>query len=298
MAQFIAPTKLAGKTIQEALSESGAYGRADILAQQLGIDPSQRFQEGQTFNVSQFDPGSAEGQFLQSQFTMGQDPVSSAVGGDQQQFLESFRTQYGDIVSGLQEQLQLPELQEFALQAGQQLEELPGVYEEFARGQDISANQLARLTAAKTAELAPIAQKAIEQAQFAQEQFGQRLGQELVPLQTELQLYQDQLAREFTQYTQQQQNELDVLLQKMQLEGQLSMAEQQRAHELAMLEAQTEEVKQQGQLVNLGDRMALINPVTGQEISSFAVGLQPARQAATGVSTGDLGTLATSIFGF
>lgn len=200
---------------------------------------------------------------------------------EEQDFLGRFKTEFPTVLSGIEQDLNLPGLRETAFTSSEQLRTAPERTEKAALGFDVSANQLARQQASETARLAPIAQTAVQQAQFGEEEFGRRAQREMVPYQTEIDMMKDRFARETTGFNLDSENELNLLLAKMQQSGQLQIAEMQRATQLAQIEAQTKDIASNLSPIDLGNRIALINPATGQEISSFSKGLTPSRGVGT-----------------
>ena len=103
---------------------------------------------------------------------------SNAIGNQ-----ETMRAMY----SRLSDELGLPGLTRNAQNLTAQVEAIPETYANATRGFDVNANQLARIQNTKTAQLAPLAQKATTQAQNATNQLG-----------IQMQLAQAQQAKELT----------------------------------------------------------------------------------------------------
>lgn len=144
-------------------------------------------------------------------------------------------------------ELNLPNLQKSAFDLNQQVLDIPGTYKTGTRGFDVNANQLGRIIATKQAELAPLAQRATSQAQFAQEQLGTRLGyaqndwnRQLLPLTSEQAFLTDRLARETSMFTEANQNELNAILDKIKNGIEIDQREKDRAQELAIAEKRYE----------------------------------------------------------
>lgn len=149
-------------------------------------------------------------------------------------------------------ELGVPALRENAFGLQQSLKAIPRVQTAATRGFDVNENQRQRIIAQKQSELAPAAQEATAQQQFAESQLAQQLGfaqqeqqKQLMPFQTEASMLSDRVAREITGYQQSQQGELNALLQQMSLGAQLSQAEMARATALAQQENQYKLQQQQ-----------------------------------------------------
>lgn len=200
--------------------------------------------------------------------------------GEEQEFLGRFRTEFPQILTGIEEELGLPGLRGRARGLTDVLRETPERVEVGARGFDVTANQLARMVAAETGELSPEVSEAIRQAQFGEEEFGRRAARELAPFETEAQFMTDRLSREATGFGIEQQGRLNILLQKMQTEGTLAVAEMQEATKLAGLEQSKTEFEEGLTSIDLGDRVAFFDR-TGNLVSSVPKGAAP-KQAGGG----------------
>ena|SRR3990167_10107805 len=171
----------------------------------------------------------------------------------QNQVTSDFLSKFGSTIAGqgttagaakqIGEDLGLPTLQKNAFDLRQAVIDIPEVYGSATRGFDVNANQLARIINQKTSELMPIAQKATAQAQFAQGELDTRLGylqndwnRQLLPLNSEQAFLVDRLARETSMFSQENQNELNALLEKVKNGITLSEGERTRANELAIKE--------------------------------------------------------------
>ena len=152
----------------------------------------------------------------------------------------------------------------------------------------ISAPSLQRRIAAETANLQPAfetagraAGEALAGQQFAESELGTRLGylvaeqaKELQPFyQAQLPLLTDRLAREFTNYTQDKQNELSVLLTKMSQGFQASQAELDRVQQLAIAEKQYTQVKNTQSIETIGGRKVLVTyDNSGNQVNKVDLG--------------------------
>ena len=194
--------------------------------------------------------------------------------GEEEEFLGRFRTEFPELLTGIEEELGLPGLRGRAQSLTGLFEETPERVEVGARGFDVTANQLARMIAAESGELAPEVSKAISQAQYGEEEFGRRAQRELVPFQTEAQFLTDRLSREATGFGIEQQGRLDMLLQKLQNEGNLDIAEMQEATKLSQLEQSKTEYEEGITTIDLGDRVGFFDRF-GNLIKSEPKGATP-----------------------
>lgn len=255
---FKAPDTVAGKTIADLFGaidpkgvNEGWYSRA------LGIDNAAQLTPGQLLRVN--DQGDTE-----YQTRGGYKNIVSALGapmdsgqalldqqaGKTQDFLNRYKTGLNDTRSALEAELGLPQLRQASLTAGQtardvsqQVQNIAPTQQTIAKQVGISAPHLAARTAAETVKLTPslqAAQKALEDAtanqQFGETQYTQRLNDFIQPFTLEASFLSDALAREFTGFTQENQNELSLTLQKMQNQQALSLAEINKANTLAQQE--------------------------------------------------------------
>ena len=202
-------------------------------------------------------------------------------------FLGRYTTGLSGAIKGIEQELNLPGLRQGtqgAIQSAQnvagQVRAIPGTQQTIAKQVGISAPRLAQRTAAETAKLTPAleaAQRGLETAtgaqQFAETEFGRRIGQEMKPFEIEAGLMGQEVASQFDMLKTQVTNDLNRELAQLSAQTQLSVADMNRLTRMAELEQAT----QQGSFQDFGNRVALINPVTGQEISSFAKGLSPTK---------------------
>ena len=164
-----------------------------------------------------------------------------------------FLTKFGNVITGqgttqaaaerIGGELGLPQLRQNAFNLQQSLIDIPSLNTAASRGFDVNANQLGRIIATKQAELSPLAQRATAQSQFAEQELGTRLGylqndwnRQLLPLTTEKDFLTDRFAREASMYTQDNQNELSAILDKIKNGVTISENERQRAHDLSVAE--------------------------------------------------------------
>lgn len=139
----------------------------------------------------------------------------------------------------LSTELGLPALRNNAFNLQSTLESIPQTYKGATRGFDVNQNQLSRIVGTKTAQLAPLAQRATAQQQQAEGLMGTQMGlaqqqqaKELTPYTYEKEFLTDRAARETSLFSQQSENELQALTAKMQAGIQLTEAEKNRAQEL------------------------------------------------------------------
>jgi hypothetical protein len=229
----------------------------------------------------------------------------------QQDFLNRFNSTIGGqettqaMAGRLGKELNLPTLNKNAFSLQQQLYDLPGVENKALTGFDVNNNQRQQVINQKTSEIAPAAQRAQDQANFAQGQVTQQMGyaqrdqdRQLIPLQTEQQMLGDRLAREATMYSQENQSELDGLIAKVNAGVTLSEGEKNRANELAVAEQSYQnqmklQQQQQGfsasqqkpgtEIIDVGGHKKLINTQTGQVIQD--IGSSAAPVAASNISS-------------
>jgi S-adenosylmethionine synthetase len=140
-------------------------------------------------------------------------------------------------------ELGIPTLQANATQLRNTLTNLPSTYSKATTGYDVNANQLARIIGQKSSELSPAVTTAETSLANAENVLGQRMGYEqtdqakaLLPYTAEQNMLNDRLARETTLYTQDNQNELNALITKIQSGITLSEGEKNRANQLAIQE--------------------------------------------------------------
>lgn len=201
---------------------------------------------------------------LQSQMGIA-DPASGAAStatfnqqaqGKQNDFLSRFKAAIGgqetlpDMASRIGGTLGLPQLQANSQSLQNTLFNLPTTYSKATTGRDVNANQLARLIGQKQSELAPAASLASQNTLNAQSNLATQLGygvqqqqKELKPFETEGSMLSDQLAREFSGFTQDKQNQFDMMMQQMANGQALSMQQLQQANDIAKIKLQYDQTK-------------------------------------------------------
>ena len=178
---------------------------------------------------------------------------------EEQAFLTRFRTDYPNIISGVEGSLGLPGLRETAFQSTQAFKALPEDIATASLGKDVSANQLRRMTSSRQSETLPELNDLLAFVQFQEEEAGRQSERALVPYQTEVDFLKDRFARESTGFGQDAQRELDLAITKIQSGTQLSIAEMNRATQLAQMEADKEQYKSTFDTVDLGNRVAIVD---------------------------------------
>jgi len=140
-------------------------------------------------------------------------------------------------------ELGIPTLQANATMLRNTLTNLPSTYSKATTGYDVSNNQLQRIIAQKSGELAPAVTTAETSLANAQGNLATRLGYEAAdqarlekPYTTEQTMLNERMARETTLFSQDNQRELDALIGKLQMGVTLSEGEKNRAQQLAIQE--------------------------------------------------------------
>ena len=297
MAQYVVSQNQAGKTLKQLGEEASATGqyvpRIDILAGQLGVSQDSPLTAGQAFNLPD-DPGSGEIRFASSIFTpyatyqKGQDEAfATKQKAEEQGFLDALNAKVAGqetLTAGAERiggELNLPALRESAFGLTQTLKNIPGVQKTISKQVGISAPNLQKRIAAEQGEIAPLAQEAVSQQQFGEQELGTRLGylladqaKELEPFyKAQLPLLSDRLAREQTNYSQAKQDELTLLLTRMDQGFKATQADLDRANSLAMNENQYNQAKNTQSIETIGGRRVLVTyDNTGQSVSKVDLG--------------------------
>jgi len=196
----------------------------------------------------------------------------------QGQFLGRFKTEVPAALGAIEQELGLPQLRETAFTQGELVRLAPERVTAGARGYDVNQNQLERMIAADVAKLAPGAQTAYQQAQFGEAELGRRAERAIMPYEIEAGFLGENVKNQVQLFRDNVKSQVDQALQKLQTQGQLSVQELANAGRLAEMERAVDLAQTQGTFTDLGDRIALINPETGQEIQSFAKGIAPKLQ--------------------
>lgn len=177
----------------------------------------------------------------------------------------------------------LPTLRANSQSLNNTLFQLPQTYSAATRGFDVNANQLSRIIGQKQSEIAPAAALAQSNTQNAENTLNTRLGyakddwnRQLLPLNSEQNFLTDRMARETSLYTQDNQNELNAIIQKVQNGITLSEGEKNRAQQLAIAEKGYENAlkvatsnnqpAKTSPFMTVGEGSSIFNTSTGQQV--------------------------------
>lgn len=286
------PETFSGKTLAQIGDERG-FGNLQGVSSLLGISNAEPLTAGKTFEVAPppgVDPaGSSEFQVLRNIFEAGLSP-EERFQQEQRERLGEFTGRLGEVpdqLAAVRQALRLPEAFETFGQAGTQarelgylVEDLPQSVQQALSGQGVTAGQIKGRTSAEIQNLQPALTAASRTLESSQAGLSNLLNQYqtetaniFTPLEIEAGLLGDNIAQEFGLFKQKIGADLQRELAQLQETGATDRANIERAIRLAEIEAASE----QGEFRDLGDRIALINPFTGQEISSFDKGLAPKR---------------------
>lgn len=257
---YYLPEQYGGKSLNQLTKELGS-GNPEVLGQYLGVDRNTKLSAGQqfTFNTPNgINPsGSGEYQFLNQYFTpydiyqkQQSDAFSAKQKADEDAFMSALNAKVGgqesltDASGRIGGELGLPGLRQSAQNLVSTLKNIPQTQETISKQVGISAPNLQKRIASEQGKIAPRAQEAVTQQQNAESELGQRLGylvadqaKELEPFyRAQLPLLQDRLAREQTNYSQDKQNELTMILEKLNQGFQATQNELTRANQLATAE--------------------------------------------------------------
>ncbi|KKN11694.1 hypothetical protein LCGC14_1024010 [marine sediment metagenome] len=204
-----------------------------------------------------------------------------------EEFVGRFRTGLEAATVGIEQELGLPGLRAGAFEAGQtargvaeQVRGIPGTQQTIAKQVGISAPRLAQRTAAETAKLTPAlsaATRGLEETQAAQQfgetEFGRRLEQFIKPFDIEAGFLGENIKQEFDLFKVQIGADLDREIANLQERGLNDRA----ALDRAIKAAEIEKAASEGTVQDLGDRLVLMDPRTGEIIKSHVKGLVPKR---------------------
>lgn len=277
MANFVVPKQYAGKTLTQIRNELNAPFRPDVIGNE-----NAPLTEGQKISYAE-DPGSGEYQFLskyftpestyiQQQNTAQNEAFAAKQKADEQAFMDVLNAKVAGqetltAASGrIGGELNLPALRESAFNLTQTLKNIPQTQTTISKQVGISAPHLQQRIATEQGKIAPLAQEAVGQQQFGEQELGQRLGyllqdqaKELEPFyQAQLPLLSDRLAREQANYSQDKQNELTLLLTNMSQSFAATQNDLDRANQLAVNELQYNNVKNSQSIETIGGRKVLI----------------------------------------
>lgn len=248
------PPKMADFFINMSLNNAGIKGLANsIWGKQISDDEANRIMA-----ATQGGDENLVREYLQNDIgfiTDQQKAATSNLLAEQDAKTQDFLGRY---TSGIEEarnaisgELNLPGLRETTQTAGQtardvsrQVQDIPEMQKTIAKQVGISAPRLQQRTAAETAKLQPAAesaqralQDAVANQQFGETQYTERLQEFTQPYQLEASFLSESLAREFSGYTQQMQNELELTMQKISNQQAVTIAEINKATQLAVAEA-------------------------------------------------------------
>ena len=177
-------------------------------------------------------------------------------------------------------ELGIPTLQANATNYRNLLTNLPSTYSKATTGYDVNANQLNRIIGQKSSELSPLVETTERSLAAAQGNLATRMGYEqydqskaLLPYTTEKEMLADRQARETTLYSQDNQNELNSLIAKINAGITLSEGEKNRAATLAASEKAYLSAKENAtpntQVIEQGGKKYLIDSGTGKILSTY-----------------------------
>jgi hypothetical protein len=172
-------------------------------------------------------------------------------------------------------ELGIPALQANAQNLQQQVANIPYQTTQNMKGFDVNNNQLNAQMGMQQWKLAPLAERATQQSQYAQGLLGQQMGytqaqqaKELLPYQAEQQLMSDYQARQASMFTSQNEQELSALNQKMQTGATLSSNEQERLNQLNIAKQDYQNKLDTARIAQMFQKLdpsqGLYNAITGQ----------------------------------
>jgi len=274
MAQYVVGENLAGQTLKDIRNKKGLAFRPDILAGFGGVNENTPLTAGTVFNLPN-DPGSAEviygSQIFtpQAQYQSAQNTAKiQALEQKQQAEEQGFLSALNERIAGqetlpaayerISQEKKLPEYQETSFNAAENLRQTINEIRDIAPRQQTFSKQVGisaprlqqRISALRTAKQPELetatraAESAFAQQQFTGEQVGQELGyliaqqeKDLKPFyEAQMPLLQERLAREQTNYSEEKQRELDLILENIRQSGTANQRALDRANELAIAE--------------------------------------------------------------
>ena len=257
------------------------------------------------------DPGSVEN-YLQNdpRFLVDRQAKESAALTTQQQARENEflgRVQgIPEALRGIETELGLPQARETFQAAGETTRNVAGqirgiapTQQTIAKQVGISAPRLQQRIGAETAKLQPTVETAtrgLEEAQAGLSgllgSFQTRAANVLAPYQIEAGVLGDSVKNAFDVWKTNTQTALDRELATLQEKGLSDRSALDRANQLAIAES----AATKGSFQDLGNRVVLVDPSTGQVISSFAKGLTPSSASSgSGNISGYLNTPSSSL---
>ena len=184
-----------------------------------------------------------------------QSDATAAANAAQEKKISDWQTTYSNAVAGQEtlpamatrigNTLGLPDLTKNAQNLTASVAAIPENQKNATRGFDVNSTQLANIIAAKSATLAPVAQEAVTQEQNAETNLATQLGygvadqtKQLQPIITQGTMLSDQIAREMTGFTTDNENALNAILTDIKNEQTVSQADLDRANDLAKAQLQ------------------------------------------------------------
>ena len=181
--------------------------------------------------------------------------ATAAANAAQEKKINDWQTTYSNAVAGQEtlpamatrigNTLGLPDLTKNAQNLTASVAAIPENQKNATRGFDVNSTQLANIIAAKSATLAPVAQEAVTQEQNAETNLATQLGygvadqtKQLQPIITQGTMLSDQIAREMTGFTTDNENALNAILTDIKNEQTVSQADLDRANDLAKAQLQ------------------------------------------------------------
>lgn len=264
--------------------QEGEFQRA-LRERGIGFD----IRDGRTF-VEGFGSGGNTARPLAEQFfspeAIAGRAMQSNIQNQQSDFLNRFKTEVPTAISAVEQELGLPQLRSTAQRETEFLEDIPELTEQRTTGLGVNSGQLRRITAAETQEQAPIAQRAVQQAQEGERLLNTKIGQIVQPFEIEAGMLGDNVRMQFDMFKTNVQNNLQRELAKLEQQNWNIRNEAELANAIKL--AEMEQAASAGQLIDQGNQLSLINPFTGAVISTFSKGLAPIR--GTGGSNTNLGS--------
>lgn len=221
-------------------------------------------------------------QKLQAEQETQRTAINAAQKLKQDEFLTRFRTAVEGqetlptMATRIGGELGLPGLRETSQGLTKSLAAVPQVQTQATRGYDVNSNQLARIIGQKQSELAPAAQQAVTQTQSAENQLGTQLGygitqqeKDLRPFSTEQSLMSDQLAREYSGFTTDKQNALNLALQQISNRQTMDIESLRQANDLAKAQLQYDNTKKEAdKYLTISAGASVFDPTTGKFIAT------------------------------
>lgn len=231
-----------------------------------------------------------QGNWFSNEQAAKQKAESDAFAAQQAAKVDEFRGRLQDIPTSLEavrQEMGIPEAFQTFGELGEQargvanvVRDLPQSVQQALAGQGVSAGQIAGRQSAELQALQPTIEsvtRGLEAGgaglQNLLQEFSSRTQATFAPFEIEAGVLGDQIAQEFSLFKTNIQANLDRELAYLSRQTELDLADIEKAIRLA----EAEQAASEGVFRDLGDRIALINPFTGDEITSFTKGLSPTR---------------------